>query len=255
MDGTHLSILNPDPRYPRANLIEPTTAGYIYVAAAVRPSRIPLVLPSRRRARVVARVKELARELERVPGVVKCTVFRAIVMPPTFRFSPYLKQRAGSLQIANFDVVVLIETDAPESAHVVQTAPAYHEITDTLRRDSRTVRTLVARNAKRIGDVDTQHKGLFLFNHFVADEQGVMLELWDYLAGWYAVQTRLDNSVALVPEPGEKSDYAIVNWARWNVSPLRHVWHQLTKKSFWNYVTKNLEANHAASMPIYYRLA
>jgi hypothetical protein len=89
----------------------------------------------------------------------------------------------------------------------------------------------------------------------VADEQSVMLELWEYLAGWYAVETGLDNSVALVPEPGEKSDYAIVNWARWNVSPLRHVWHQLTKKSFWNYVTKNLEANHAAAMPIYYRRA
>jgi hypothetical protein len=105
------------------------------------------------------------------------------------------------------------------------------------------------------GDIRTMKKGLFLFNHFAADDAGVMLQLWDYLAGWYAVETGLDNSVAMVPLDGEKSDYAIVNWARWDVSPLQHFWHQLSKRSFWRYVTANLEANRAGSMPIYCRLA
>jgi hypothetical protein len=91
---------------------------------------------------------------------------------------------------------------------------------------------MTARNARRIGDVDTTRQGLFLFNHFAADDTGVMLQLWDYLAGWYVVETGLDNSVALAPMEGEKSDYAIVNWARWEVSPLRHFWSQLSKKSF-----------------------
>jgi len=43
---TELQIINPDPKYPKAKLIEPTTLGYLYIAAAVRPSPIPLVLPS-----------------------------------------------------------------------------------------------------------------------------------------------------------------------------------------------------------------
>jgi hypothetical protein len=76
-----------------------------------------------------------------------------------------------------------------------------------------------------------------------------------YLAGWYVMETGLDNSVALVPLDGKQSDFAIVNWARWDVSPLRHFWTQLFKQSFWRYVTANLEANRAGSMPIYYRLA
>ena len=113
---------------------------------------------------------------------------------------------------------------------------------------------MTARNAKRIADLDTSRRGLFLFNHFAADDARVMLQLWEYLADWYEKETGLDNSVALVPRR-KGSDYAVVNWARWDASPLRHFCHQLSKKSFWSYVTANLEANHAGSMPIYCRLA
>jgi hypothetical protein len=112
-----------------------------------------------------------------------------------------------------------------------------------------------ARNARRIGDVDTSTQGLFLFNHFVADNSRVMLPLWERLAAWYVAETGLKNSVALVPEAGERFDYQIVNWARWDSSPLPHFWRQLSKRSFWRYVTANLDANHAASMPVYCRLA
>jgi hypothetical protein len=82
-----------------------------------------------------------------------------------------------------------------------------------------------------------------------------MLELWDYLAGWYAAETGLRTSVALMPVASEPDDFTIVNWARWDVHPLRHFWHQLSKRGFWKYVTANLDANQAASMPIYYQLA
>ena len=254
--GTELRIVNPDPRYPKAKLIEPTTLGYIYLAAAVRPpGRIPLVLPSTQRSRLLRHLKELARGVERLDEVVKATVFRAIVMPPTARFSSYLKQRGDSIHLANFDVVVLLQTTSPAAARKVQATPAYGALVQALQSQAEVVRTITARNAKRIGDVDTSRKGLFLFNHFAADDPDVMLQLWDYLAGWYAVETGLDNSVAMIPVNGETSDYAIVNWARWDTSPLRHFWSQLSKKSFWRYVTANLEANRAASMPIYHRLA
>src|SRR6266496_5507733 len=61
-------IVNPDPRYPKAKLIPPTTRGYIYLAGHVRSrfDTLPFVLPNARRAKLLARLKALARELERL---------------------------------------------------------------------------------------------------------------------------------------------------------------------------------------------
>jgi hypothetical protein len=252
---TRLRIVNPDPRYPKATLVEPTPLGYLYVAAAVRPGRSPLVLPSAERSSLLVRLKELARGLERLDEVAQVAVFRAVVMPPMARASAYLRERGATLHVANFDVVVLVQTTSPATARQVQTAPAYAALEDAVRSNAEAVHVMAARNARRIGDVDTTRKGLFLFNHFAAADRDVVLELWEYLAGWYAVETGLDNSVALVPLEGEASDYALVNWARWDESPPRHFWRQLSKRSFWRYVRPNLEANRAAAMPIYYRLA
>ncbi|MDO8540713.1 MAG: hypothetical protein Q7S40_09785 [Opitutaceae bacterium] len=175
-------------------------------------------------------------------------------MPPTARFSSYLKERGSRVERANFDVIVLIQASSLAAARDVQMSPAYGFMLAAIRKASRPVHVIAARNARRIGDV-AAGKGLFLFNHFAAEDVSVMLPLWEYLAGWYVAETGLTNSIALVPEEGGKSDYAIINWARWDVSPLRHFWTQLTKPSFWRTVPRNLDANHAASMPIYCRLA
>jgi hypothetical protein len=250
-----LHLVNADPRYPKATLLEPTSRGYIYIAAAVRPGKMPFVLPNARRSNLLHALKDHVRKLARVDTIVKIDVFRAIVMPPTARFSQYLKQRGSSLRIANFDVMVLIQTTSTASARHLQTTPAFGVLVETIRRQTERVHVMSARNIKRIGEVETTKQGLFLFNHFAAADPDVMLELWEHLAGWYMVETGLDNSVALMPVAGQSSDYTIVNWARWDVHPLRHFWHQLSKKSFWKYVTTNLDANSAASMPIYCRLA
>jgi hypothetical protein len=114
---------------------------------------------------------------------------------------------------------------------------------------------MAARNAKRVGDVDKTRQGLFLFNYFVADDARVMLQLWDYLAGWYAVETGLDNSTLLVPLEGERSDYLAINNARWDESLPRFLWRQFSRKSFRTYVLANLEANRVGAMPVLYRLA
>jgi hypothetical protein len=207
---------------------------------------------------LLVRLKELARVLERVDAVTKATVFRAIVEPPTARFSGYLRERGPSLRVANYDVMLLIQTTSPASTLEARNAPAFEALMDALHSNADDVFVMAARNVRRIADVpldDTARSGLYLFNHFAAENPDVMLQLWDYLAGWYAVETGLDNSVALAPLEGEPSDYAVVNWARWDEHPALHFWHQLHKKSFWNYVTENLEANHAGSMPIYCRHA
>lgn len=248
-------IVNADPRYPRARLIEPTTRGYLYLAASVSPGPGPFVLPSAARAALLVRLKELARGLERHDDVLRATVFRAVAMPPTARQSTYVRERGDDLHVADFDVIILIEATSPDAARDVRTTEAYDALLDALRGNASSLHIMAACNARRIGDVDTERPGLFLFNHFAAADPEVMLQLWEYLAGWYAAETGLDNSVALAPLEGEDSDYAIVNWARWDESMPRHFWHQLAKKSFWRYVPTNLNANHAASMPIYCRLA
>jgi hypothetical protein len=151
--------------------------------------------------------------------------------------------------------MILIQARSPIAAREVQLTPAYQSLTDNLRGRAKRMHIVRARNVRRIGDVDLRRKGLFLFNHFAAADPEVMLELWEYLAGWYVAETVLRNSVALGPLEGEPSDYAIINWARWDASPLTHFWSQLSKRSFWKYVAANLNANRATAMPIYCRLA
>jgi hypothetical protein len=170
------------------------------------------------------------------------------------RFSAYLRARGPAAPVVDFDLIVLIETDSLASARDLRQSAGCEALIDALTVAD-AVHSVLARTGKRIGDVDTRHGGLFLFNHFVAADADVLLQLWDYLAGWYVAETGLDKSVVLVPAEGESSPYQIVNWARWNQWPVLHFWHQLSKRSFWSYVAANLDANHAASMPIYCRLA
>jgi hypothetical protein len=148
---------------------------------------------------------------------------------------------------------VLVETTSVANALDLQRDPRYCEMINRIESRAMRVWTMPARNARRIADVDAARDGLFLFNHFAADDDPTMLDLWEYLAGWYVRKTALKNSVALVPLNRATSDYAIVNWARWDVGLLRHFWHQLSAPSFWRFVTANLDANRAASMPIYMR--
>jgi hypothetical protein len=250
-----LRIVNPDPRYTRVHLIEPTTRGYLYLAARVGTGTLPVVLPSSSRSRLIHEIKDLAHALGREEGVISTHTFRAIVRPPTGRLSAYLKERRTGLRTADFDVMVLIQTTSPADAERIQRSRSYAAMAERLTRAAGSIWSMRARNVKRIADVDTSPGGLFLFNHFVAEDRTVMFDLWDYLACWYRVETGLASSVAMVPADGEPSDYAIVNWARWDASPAHHFWTQLSKRSFWRYVVRNLDANRAAAMPIYCRLA
>lgn len=87
------------------------------------------------------------------------------------------------------------------------------------------------------------------------DNPDTMLELFDYLAGWYEVETGLDNTTLLVPLEGDKSGYVAINHARWEASLPRFAWQQFSKKSFRSYVLANLRANHVGAIPVLYQLA
>ena len=89
-----LKIVNPDPKYPRASLIEPSTSGYIHLAAEVSPRSGPLPVVARRseKAELLGRLVELASRLERLDAVERTAVFEAVAIPPTPRFGSYLQR-------------------------------------------------------------------------------------------------------------------------------------------------------------------
>jgi len=252
-----LTIVNPDPRYAPVTLIAPATQGYIHLAAEVRPRRLPFLQPlpaGRAKGALIGRLTALARQLEQLDTVEHVTIFDALVIAPA-TIGAYLKERGDAIHVPRFDLVVLIETRSVADARAVQSTQPYEALFAVLQSQAKRLHVMAARNAKRVGDVDTTRDGLFLFNYFVADDADVMLQVWDYLAGWYAVETGLDNSTLLVPLDGAHSDYLAINHARWEESLPRFMWQQFSKTSFRTYMLANLEANRGGAMPALYRLA
>jgi hypothetical protein len=156
---------------------------------------------------------------------------------------------------AKFDVVVLIEADSEDVLSGVQASEEYRALISLLEPKAQRLHVIQARNLKRIGDVDKTRKGTFVFNHLIGDDPDVVTEHWEWLGGWYLVETGLNNSTLFVPLPGQQSDYVAINNARWNIGLPRLILKQLPKRSFWNYVTKNLDAHHIGAWPVFYRLS
>src|SRR6266498_2674934 len=127
---TELQLVYFDRNYPPVKLIEPTTLGYIHIAAEVQPRSLPfsLFMPQRReKSELLTELKALAHRLEQLDAVEKVTVFHAGVMLPIERL-PYIKQRKDSIRIPRFDIVVLIETKSVLATREVQTTPAYRPL-------------------------------------------------------------------------------------------------------------------------------
>jgi hypothetical protein len=245
-------IVNPDPKYQRAALIEPSTLGYLLITAEVQPRSAPFAPNSREKAALLTRLGEIAREIERLDPVEKVTIFDGIVFAPP---NAAVRERANAQSVPHFDIVVLIETLSPAAIREVRTTPAYLALVEVLERSARRIDVIAARNAKRINDVDKTRRGVFLFNYFYGDDPALVLRLWEQLAGWFVTETGLDNSTLLVPLEGERSDFVAINNARWDGSLLRLFLRQMTKQSFRTYVQANLDANDVGTLPMLYRLA
>jgi hypothetical protein len=242
-------IVNPTARYGRVRLMEPPPLGYIHIGAAVEPpTRGPVPGGSVAKRALLANLKSLAGELERMEPVVKATVYRAIIVPPP---GGYAKQKAS--HPARYDVAVLVETTSPEVLEDVQGSEPCKALLQAVTEAAGDVYVMNARCVKRIADVDKTRQGLFLFNYFVADDPEVALELWDYLADWYVGETGLRNSTLLAPIG--QADYVLVNHARWDETLPRFVVRQFGKPSFFTYVLANMRANRVGAMPLLYRLA
>lgn len=249
-----VELVNPDPRYSKVHLIEPASLGYLHLAADVQAAHRPgpVLRRSRDKHQLLGVLKWQAKRLAQLDAVERATVYDAIAFTPP---GGYVKGRPAPLPPAWFDVVVLVETVSPGATSEVRAADPYQALAGALAEQARRVHEVAASNVRRVGDVDKTRPGLFLFNYFAGDDLDLAVEVWDYLAGWYEAETGLDNSTLLAPLEGEKSNYVMINHARWDHSLPLFMARQLPKKTFRSYMLANLTAHHLAAMPVLYRLA
>lgn len=247
-----LRIVGPQGKFPKVELVEPVNSGYLLLALEVdRRPPFGYRLESAEKRHLIASLKDFAAAIASGADIREATVFKTLLRPPGR--GALLKKRP-QVPVARYDVVLLVEFDSADHTSAFRRTARWTEIEAEARRQARTALVLTASNARRIGPVDHDRDGVFLFNWFYSDTLRQNLDVWEYTAGWFQDQTGLDNSTLLLPEPGEESPWTVVNHCRWD--GLGDILPALVfKPGFRNFVLANFEANDTAASPILYRLA
>jgi hypothetical protein len=190
-------------------------------------------------------------ELAGQPRVRQADLFQARLVAPGMGHD-LLEKRAGAVTPARFDVVLLVQTDSPESARDLRDDPVYAALRSQLEAASQHTHEIVARNVRRIADVDHTRPSVFLFNFFYADENAALIPVWEHTAQWFVENTNLPDSNVLEPLSGESGSYGIVNHASW---PHFRTFlpHFALRPSFRRFVLATFAANGVAAQPILYR--
>jgi hypothetical protein len=232
--------------WTRARLTEPTSSGYVHIGASSGRWVFPFALPRARRRKLGALLAAAAVALRRDPRVLRADVFRGFVRPPDGNLAD------TDMPAADFDAVLLIETRTVDDATALRDDDVVTGLLAELARTATRTLVFTALNVRRMGPVDHDRQGVFLFNYFAADDVDTNLYAWQYTAGWFHDETGLDNSTVLQPasSPGP---YTLVNHARWD--RLRNVLPALLfKRSFRTFVLRVFADNRVTPNPILYRL-
>ncbi len=247
-----LKIVNRHLNYDNVTLIEPSSHYYLQMAVEVdRPLTPFFFSDSATKKRVIRRCKEVCESLLSQNEVVQANVFKALLIPPGK--SKYLAENQDFVPIARFDVAVLIEASSQEALTAILESARFVELKNYLTENSKDIHLSTATNARRIGEVNHEDQGVFLFNYFYAKDVEQNLAVWNYTAGWFEKETSLDNSTLLLPLEAEQSRYSVINHCRWD--HLTDILPSLIfKKTFNTYVLDNFYENEVGAMPILYRL-
>lgn len=214
--------------YPKAAFVDNLPHGYIYAGMVVDPpGRAPFVRPSARRDDAIEKCKDIAERIEALDEVVRATVYRAVLMPPI----------SGA---PRFDVIALIQTTSPEEIPAVRASEPFERLNADF--------VMSGRNTRRIGDTEETLSGTFLFNHFTAENPERAVDVWESLAGWYTDKIRVDNSTLL--QPIGEAPYAFINYVRLPGGPMRFLFDQFIRPSFYTFVRSSLRANGMVAMPL-----
>lgn len=89
--------------------------------------------------------------------VVEATVFKALLIPP--ERGALLKKRTH-VEVARFDIVLLVEFASVETAENFQGTDAWMETLAMAKKSARKSVSVAASNARRIGPVDHSRDGV-----------------------------------------------------------------------------------------------
>lgn len=247
-----MRLVGEDLNIPRAPLREPTTDGYLLLAAEV--DQHPPILPnSRAKRKLIRQAVAAASRLARHNDVLEAAVFDALIFAPGWG-EELLARTASHDQVrpARFDLVVLVQTSSPPAAQRLAKEPEYVGLADSVRAAATHVHQIAASNVRRIDTVRHDRKAAFLFNYFYAEDNDLLVPVWEHTAGWFWAKTSLRNSTVLQPLPDESQRYGIINHASW--PHLRtFLPHLILRPSFRRYVLANFAANGIAAQPVIYR--
>ena len=248
-----LKIVNPQMNFQKVLLVKPTNHYYLHIAAEIDHSPLPFFyFTSKKKKLLIDLAKSWCAQLQKEAGVISAIVFRALLIPPGK--GKLLKEQPGKVQVANYDFAILIETDTADQIEILKQTSGYENIISRINRIAKKSAIVTATNVRRIGPVDHDRKGVFLFNYFFADELERNLNVWEYTAGWFQQETGLDNSTVLQPVGDTQSKYTIINHCRWD--SLGDILPSLLfKRSFHSYVLDNFYANNVAAMPVLFKMA
>lgn len=246
-----VTLVHPRPKFRPVPLIEPPRTGYLHLAGAVEPPHGGVGRPghSRVKTHLLDLLRAEAEDVASLTEVKRASVYRAVAVAPTVGWDP-----PDGPHNAPYDVVVLVETRTPGDIAQVRDSRAYRNLRRRLDGASGDVHEMTARCAKCLADVDRGHQGLFQFTYFVGEDAGRTAELWEYLTGWYATETGLDNSVLLEPLDAAASDYTFVAHARWDTSLAAVTLRQFGRPSFYRFLQPTLRHNRTSAMPVLHHL-
>lgn len=247
-----LQIVGPKDQFPEVTLIAPVQSGYLMLSLEVdqRPP-FGFFIQSKSKTSLLEGLKALARTLCKRSDVLDASVFKAVIIPPGR--GAFLKERPH-VDIARFDVVMLIEFTSVEDVERFRATPQWKEALEAANQYARKSIDIAATNTRHIGPVDHSRDGIFLFNYFYADSLDINLKVWNYTAGWFQDQTGLDNSTVLLPKDASQLPYTIINHCRWD--RLRDILPAiLFNRTFKPFVLDNFEQNNTAAIPILYKRA
>lgn len=237
--------------YGQVSLVEPSGSYYIHLAMEVDESNSPFYLfDSKKKKRLLDRAKLLCQSLEKSDEVLKVNMFKAVLIPPGR--GRYIKENAGRIKIARYDLALLIEVASKEAVNDLLKTETLRESIAYFKDKSKNYHQLIASNVRNMGPVKHNSKGVYLFNYFYAEDIEQNLEVWNYTAAWFEKETGLRNSELMLPVDGQVSDYTLINHCRWD--RLLDILPSLVfKRSFQSFVLDSFYENQIGAMPILYR--
>ncbi|CAL2085646.1 conserved protein of unknown function [Tenacibaculum sp. 190524A02b] len=247
-----LKIVNRHLNYDHVTLTNPSPHYYIHIALEIDHSPFPFFLfESKLKKKILKKATLFCSEVLKYSNVIEANVFKALLIPPGK--GKYIDENSHKVPIAKFDIALLIKVNSKEALTQLINHQYFKNSLIFFEKNSIHFHYTTAKNIRRIDDVDHAKQGVFLFNYFYAEDVEQNLEVWNYTAGWFEKETKLNNSELMLPLNKNVSNYTVINHCRWDtlIDILPSL---LFKKTFKLYVLDNFYTNNVGAMPILYKL-